>query len=289
MLSRFRMGLKLMGETFGILKKDKELLLFPIVSGIITLIIVATFFVPLAFMGFFTSSTGTTGGQILMFAVLFIFYLVTYFVVIFFNVGLISCAKIRIDGGDPRFADGITAAKSHFGSILTWAAISATIGVILQIIRGDNDNFLMSIISSLIGAAWSLVTFFVIPVMIFENQGAIDAIKESWKLFKRTWGETVVGGFSLGMIYIPAILLIVLSFGVLSFGSFELFMVAISISVFLLIATAILHSALQGIFVIVMYIYAKTGVVAEGISRDIVENALVPKRGLLSGRGGGNI
>jgi len=278
------MGLKLMGETFAILKKDKELVLFPIVSGIITLIIVATFFVPFVFMGIFTSAIGTTAGQIFMFAVLFIFYLVTYFVVIFFNVGLISCAKIRIDGGDPTFGDGITAAKSHFGSILTWAAISATVGVILQIIRGDSDNFLMSILSSLIGAAWSLVTFFVIPVMIFENMGAIDAIKESW-----TWGETVIGGFSLGIIFIPAILLIVLSFGVLSFGSFELFMVAISISVFLLIATAILHSALQGIFVTVMYTYAKTGVVAEGISREMIENAFVPKRGLLSGRGGGNI
>jgi len=289
MLSRFKMGLKLMGETFAILKKDKELVLFPIVSGIITLIIVATFFVPFVFMGIFTSAIGTTAGQIFMFAVLFIFYLVTYFVVIFFNVGLISCAKIRIDGGDPTFGDGITAAKSHFGSILTWAAISATVGVILQIIRGDSDNFLMSILSSLIGAAWSLVTFFVIPVMIFENMGAIDAIKESWTLFKRTWGETVIGGFSLGIIFIPAILLIVLSFGVLSFGSFELFMVAISISVFLLIATAILHSALQGIFVTVMYTYAKTGVVAEGISREMIENAFVPKRGLLSGRGGGNI
>jgi len=100
-------------------------LLFPIVSGIITLIIVATFFVPFIFTGIFTSAIGTTTGQILTFAVLFIFYLVTYFVVIFFNVGLISCAKIRIDGGDSTFGDGTTAAKSHFGSILTWAAISA--------------------------------------------------------------------------------------------------------------------------------------------------------------------
>jgi len=66
-------------------------------------------------------------------------------------------------------------------------------------------------------------------------------------------------------------------------------MVAISISVFLLIVTAILYSALQGIFVTVMYTYAKTGVVAEGISGEMIENAFVPKRGLLSGRGGGNI
>lgn len=205
-MSRISRGFQLFKETFGILKKDREMLLFPIISGIVTLLVVATFLLPLAFSGML-AETGS-GGSILLYVLLFVFYVVSYFIVIYFNTALVSCALIRLDGRDPTFMDGIHAASSRIGKILSWTLIAATVGLILRLIRGDGDNFLVLLASALLGAAWSLATFFVIPVIIMDDVGGFTAIQRSWKLFKSTWGETVVGSFSLGLIFIPAVLLL---------------------------------------------------------------------------------
>lgn len=277
-MSRISRGFQLFKETFGILKKDREMVLFPILSGIVTLIVVATFLLPLVFSGVL-AGTGS-GGSILMYALLFVFYAVSYFIVIYFNTALVSCALIRLDGRDPTFMDGIHAASARIGKILSWTLIAATVGLILRLIRGDGDNLLASIASALLGAAWSLATFFVIPVIVVDDLGGFAAIQRSWKLFKSTWGETVVGSFSLGLIFIPAVLLLFAGVLVMVAGSFEVGMVIIAAALLLWVVSAVLYGALQGIFVAVMYRYATTGEVPDAIDRSLVEGAFVPKRSL---------
>lgn len=276
MMSRIGRGFQLFRETFGILKKDREMVLFPVLSGLVTLVVVATFVLPLFFSGVL-SGVATSGSSPLAYVLLFAFYVVSYFIVIYFNTALVSCALIRLDGRDPTFMDGIHAASARIGKILSWTLIAATVGLILRLIRGDGDNLLASLASALLGAAWSLATFFVIPVIVSDDLGGFAAIERSWKLFKATWGETVVGSVSLGLVFIPAILLLLLGAAAMMVGSFEVGLVILAAAVLLWVVSAVLYGALQGIFVAIMYRYATTGMVPDAIDRSLVEGAFVPK------------
>src|SRR5690606_13747688 len=120
-----------------------------------------------------------------------------YSVMIFFNCALVGAAMIRLDGGDPTLSDGFNAAKSRLPAILGYAAIAATVGVLLQGLK-QKDNFLVRMMGSLLGAAWTLATFLVVPVLVSRDVGPVDALKQSAGLLKRTWGENAVGQVGIG-------------------------------------------------------------------------------------------
>src|SRR3989338_6585205 len=171
MFQHFSYSWQLVKESFAVLKKDKEIMLFPIVSGILTVIAFLLLFVPAGIL-----TLGKDLSSPFFYALLFIYYVITSFIVIFFNTGLITCAQMRLNGKDPTFKDGIKNAWKHLGSIIVWSLISATVGLILRIIidkieesekLGPLGKIIGSIFISLLGMAWNLLTFFVIPVMIF--------------------------------------------------------------------------------------------------------------------------
>jgi hypothetical protein len=112
---------------------------------------------------------------------------------------LIGAALIRIKGGDPTVMDGFAIANSHFSAILGYAAISATIGLVLLWL--SERGSLGRLAASLFGMAWNLATFLVVPILVSEDLGPADAIKKSTRLLKRTWGEQIVGNFSIGLIF----------------------------------------------------------------------------------------
>lgn len=275
-MSRFSRGFQLFKETFGILKKDRDLLLFPVISGVVTLLVVATFFPPLLFSGVL-SGMDTSAGSPLVYVLLFAFYSVSYFIVMYFNTALVSCALMRLDGRDSTFMDGIHAASARIGKILSWTLVAATVGLILRLIRGDGNNILVSLASALLGAAWSLATFFVIPVIVVDDLGGFAAIERSWNLFKSTWGETVIGSVSLGLVFIPGLLLFLGGVLVLVVGLVETGLLICVAAMLLWVVSAILYGALQGIFVAIMYRYATTGEVPDAIDRSLVEGVFVQK------------
>src|SRR3989344_6704753 len=182
MFQSFSQSWQLVKQSYAVLKLDKEMLLFPIISGVLTIIAFISLFIPL---GVLTLLTGLN--QTNFYLLLFLYYLITYFIVIFFNTGLITCAQMRLNGQDPKFKDGFKKAWKHLGSILVWSLISATVGLILRIIidkieesekLGPLGKIIGSIFIGLLGLAWNLLTFLVIPVIIFENKSAFSAIKQ---------------------------------------------------------------------------------------------------------------
>jgi hypothetical protein len=242
--------------SWRILMQDKKLLAFPLISGLVTLLVIASF-IPLVFFskGIFSLSTNTVAGIICV----FLFYLVTYFVVIFFNVGLISCVNAKLHGKDMTIKEGLSAAAGHVGSIFAWAVIAATVGLILHMIE-DRAGFLGQIAASIVGGVWSLVTLFVVPVLAFEDKGVFEAMKESATLFKKTWGESVVGIASISLIFIAiGIVGFLLCIGAMMVGNATLLIVAIVLFIVLIAVLAIISSAMQGIFTVALYTYAKTG------------------------------
>ncbi len=265
----------LIKSSWTVLSEDKEILLFPIISAIACIIVVASFIIPSILIGMGLNQA--SDNSVIMYAGLFIFYLITYTIVIFFNVGLVTCANIRLNGGDPTFSDGISTATRHFRQILAWALISATVGVVLSILR-DRNNVIGQIISSLLGTAWALLTYFVVPVMILEDKGVIESITRSASLFKQTWGETVVGQGGISLIcvllalagLIPVMLLMVTGVTSLQVAGIVLYLLFIVVLI-------VLGSALQGIFNTALYLYAKTGKVSPAFEDAQIQSAFVQK------------
>ena len=94
--------------------------------------------------------------------------------IIYANSALVGAALIRLRGGDPTVSDGLRIASSHLGSIIGYAAISATVGLILRWLQDRGSLGVLA--SSLFGLAWSLATFLAVPVLVSENLGPMDSI-----------------------------------------------------------------------------------------------------------------
>ncbi|MGA7628820.1 DUF6159 family protein [Methanoregula sp.] len=272
MIDRIIRSFELVKASWKILMEDKRLLAFPIISGIVTLLVIASFFAVFLSTSIFSFNTSTLGGIIFV----FLFYLVSYFVVIFFNVGLISCVYAKLNGKSMTIREGLSAASRHLPAILVWAVVAATVGLILRMIE-DRSGFLGQIAASIIGGVWSLITLFVVPVLAFEDKGVFDAMKESLELFKKTWGESVVGTLSISLIFaVVGFVGLILVIGTLFIGDTTLFYIALALFIVLIAVLAILASAMQGIFTVALYMYAKTGSAPGILPPGVIEGAFAP-------------
>ena len=288
MFERFSRSWGLVKASYAVLRADRELLIFPLLSTIGVILITITFAIPLIASGFaeaLADSDKLTNSQIIIGVVLgFLYYFVMYTIVIFANVALIGAAMIRMDGGDPTVGDGFRIAGQHFNAILGYAAISATVGMILQAIRGDEDNIAGRIVASILSMAWGLITFLVIPVLIMENLGPIAAIKRSANLLKQTWGEQIAGSFSMGMISFLIMLAVLLVVGgpilliVASIDSAVLAGLGIGVVVIVLALIGLFFSALNGVFQAALYRYATAGTAGDFFDDNILSGAFHPKK-----------
>jgi len=211
----------------------------------------------------------------------FSFYLVQYSVIFFFNAALVGAALIRLDGGDPTIGDGLAIASKRMPSILGYAAIAATVGMVLRFIA-ERGGLLGRIATGLVGIAWTLTTYLTVPILVTKDVGPVDAIKESVAIFKRTWGEQVVGNFGMGAaVFLMAMSWTVVSVGILavmgSLGSFAVALPAIGLVVSGYVFLALFASALNGIYTAALYRYAMTGE-AGVFDPQIMGNAFRPKK-----------
>jgi hypothetical protein len=279
MFQRISNSWQLVKESFRVLQADKELLIFPFISAIGVVVVTLTFLFPMLLAGFF-GAISKTGGEIMGFVVLFLFYLVQYTVIFFANTALVGAAMIRLRGGDPTVSDGLHIASSRFGVILGYALIAATVGMILRAI--SNRGIIGRLISSLFGLVWNVATFLVAPILALENVGPIDAVKRSVSLLKKTWGEQIAGNLGLGAFFgllVFGLILLGIPFFILlaSLNSTALLIAGIVIYVLVLVFLGLLHSALNGIYTAAVYQYATDGKVSGFFEQGLVEKAFKQK------------
>ena len=281
---------RLVKASFNVLRADKELLIFPLLSTIGLIVVTLLFAIPVGATGLFDevarASDGgrvSDGTKILGFVILFLFYLASYTVIIFSNTALIGAAMIRLKGGDPTVRDGFRIASERFGYILGYAVISATVGMILNMLRNRENNFVAQIAGGLLGMAWNLLTFLVIPVLVVENLGPIEAIKRSGSLLKKTWGEQVVGNFGIGAVFGLITFAVIVVIGMPLFylfannGSVVGIIIAIAVMVLILAVIGIFASALSGIYQAALYRYATEGEVGDYFEEAMIKNAFRPR------------
>lgn len=277
MLTRLSTSWDLLKASLRVLAADKELIIFPILSAVGMLLVTLTFALPVLLSSFVDRLF--VGGQVeaLGLAVAFLFYLVQYTVIFFANTALVGAALIRLRGGDPTLSDGFRIAASRIGPILGYALIAATVGMILRAFSRRSRG-LGRVIVSLVGFAWNVATYLVVPVLAVEDIGPIDAIKRSTQLLKRTWGEQIAGHLGLGavfvLVYLVGILLLVpVVFLAIQFQSVGL-MVGVGVFfVLFVMITGLIQSTLEGIYVAAVYQYATTGQAGGFFDEQLVRGA----------------
>jgi hypothetical protein len=270
-------SLSLVKASWDILMDDKKLLVFPVLSGLVTILVILTFALPLIVSGTFMNIV--PAGPVFYYGFLFLFYVASYFVVIFFNTALISCVNAKLNGKTLTIGEGLSHSVKHLPAILGWAILAATVGLILNLLE-ERAGFIGDIVLAVIGGVWSLVTYFVVPVLVLEDKGVVDSLKESVTLIKKTWGESIIGSASMAIIFvIIGVIGAAVVFGLLLLGNPAVFFAGLGLFLFLIVVLAVVYSAMQGIFVTALYTYAKTGVVPSAFERDLIANAFTPKPG----------
>lgn len=282
MFSRITNGWALSRQSFQVLMLDKELLLFPIMSGFSCLLVLASFVLPLWNSQY--ASVLLNDQQVpqdpLAYIILFAFYFVNYFVIIFFNSALMACAIIRLKGGDPTVADGFRAALNRLPLIASWALVSATVGFILKMIESRSER-VGQFVSALLGMAWSITTYFVVPVLVVEKKNPIDAMKRSVSILRNTWGESLVANFGIGLIVflimLPIVLIMIGGGAMIASGNAALGGALIAIGIILILLVSLISSAVQSILIATIYLYAAEDEVPDQFDRSLIEHAFVTK------------
>jgi hypothetical protein len=194
----------------------------------------------------------------------------------FFQAGLISIVSAQISGRKMSFGQGMNNAANHAGKIFLWSLVAATAGIIMDIV--NNKLKLAGRISTFIfGIAWGIVTFFIVPVLVLENETIGASMKRSGQIFKDKWGETLIANISTTFYS-----MLILAIGFVLFSVFLLLanpstsLIIISLVLFLVFALAVilLFSTIEGIYRVVLYEYAAHNIISDTFSKELIINAI---------------
>ncbi|MFN0094809.1 MAG: DUF6159 family protein [Dehalococcoidia bacterium] len=254
--------------SFGILQKDRELIFLPLLSFVVIAVVAAVFAaLALAAGSFDRLSADEAKRQVELVDVVLgvVFVVLATYAGIFFNAALVAAAMERLRGGNPTVGSGLSAVLPYAHNIFGWAVITASVGIVLRVLRMRSDNFLSRLALDLVGGIWAYVTFFVVPVLVVQGLSPIGAIKESGSLFRRTWGEQVTANFGFGLFYIVAFLPAVAVGMVVAAVNLA---AGVIVGVLLVALATAFVAAMEGIFKAALYQYATDGVAPRGFEQE---------------------
>src|SRR5215467_11402241 len=283
-MGKFSRTWQLVKQSFVILRSDKQLMLFPILSAVSCLIVTAIIATGGTLLIMPSITTAAAAGERFqpnhspMFPIgMFTMYVANYFIIVFFNVALVGVANSRLMGGNWTFRDGIELAWARKGTILQWAFVTATVGMILRTVE-ERMGLIGRIVMRMIGVAWALACYFVVPVLAFEDLSPLAAVKRSSKLFRDTWGEKVIGGLSFSLVSLVLMLpAFGLWFAAIVLGGVKGMLAGFALLILYILVLSAMMSAVQGIFNAALYRYACFKQVPAGFDADLVRSAWTPK------------
>ncbi|MGM5483524.1 MAG: DUF6159 family protein [Nanobdellota archaeon] len=275
--------------TLKVINEDKELFLFPLLSGLFSILFIIAMIIP-SILTIFIENTGIDTFGIFQYIIIFLIYLGLAFIATFFNVCVVYTAGFRFSGKNATFMQSIKFAFSKLHLIFAWALVSATVGLILRLLENIAERFgvigqrVMGFITMILGMAWSITTIFVIPAMVYKNIGPFKAIQKSIDVLKKTWGESLIRYFGLGLI---EFLFIMLGVFISVFLSVLLMIAGQIIPLIVLLALAFIYFIIiimffriaNTVFNTALYIYAESGIVPQNFNEEVMKNALKPKKG----------
>ncbi len=270
--------------TFGVINRDRELIWFALLSFIFSTLFAVAMIVPSIVPTIMNEGLSQETLEVYQYAIIFMTYFGLAFIATFFNVCVVYTTKVRFEGGNATFGESLSFAFSKTGLIFQWSLISATVGLLLRILDnlasrlGKGGQIVAQLIIGLVGMAWSIVSIFVVPVLVYEGLGPIAAVKKSIQVIKRTWGESLIKAIGLGLVqFLVFILLIVAGVG-LTYVLINLFettglIVGVSISIILLFLAGLIFSVANTVFNTALYVYANNHDVAGGFDEETIKGA----------------
>jgi hypothetical protein len=280
-MNRIQRGWQLTKESWAVVRRDRSLVVFPVVAVTSALLVAAIF------VGGGVALHSSTDSEPLLIAVLVVGAYVLVAVSIFFNVALSACASRSLEGEDTTAAEGFAAARGRFGQILAWAGLQLVVGALISIVqallREGAGQIIAAIVGGLAGLAWNIATFFVIPAIALEGLGPKDALKRSIAVMRQRWGEGVTGSFAIGgliflVAFLPGFALVALGIALTS-SSDALAGILIGLGVAIFVVGAVLQAALMAIFKVALFRFATEDKVLGQYERPQLEAAFVPRRG----------
>ncbi len=268
-------------QSFSLLRMDKELLVFPVLSSIATLIVIATFVAPVyATMGWAgieqAIEDNSTAGWVAKAAYSFGLYFCLSFVTIFCNAGLIGAVMMRLDGKDPTVGDGLRIAGARIGPILGWSFLSATVNMLLNALENNKKTAVVGrIAAGILGVAWSVATYLAVPVLVVEGLGPWAALKRSGSLLRKTWGEQIVGNLGLSAFFGLITLVGVAMLAGIGYAT-GLIIPVVVLGVIFLALVAIVSQALAAVYRASVYYYATGKPLPPELDRETIVSAFVP-------------
>ena len=283
-IEKIERALILGAACWKVLMLDKEMLLFPIMSTLALLTVLGggAFVVHGSpeLMAFFQALFDQTqpDQDPRVWALLLAFMFINYFIMIFFNAGLLTCALIRFAGGDPTVLDGLRSSARRLPQILVWALVTAIVGWILEIVESRLEG-LGRFFVGLLGAGWAVATYFAVPILVVDGVGPLTAIKRSVQAVRKTWGEALVGHIGLGVLNFLAMVVAVplLFAGVTVFPqSPALGSGLVTVAIVIALAGALIVTTLSAILRAALYIYAIEGEVPANFDSKLIRSAFQP-------------
>jgi hypothetical protein len=257
---------------------DKTLLGFPAVTVAAVIAILSLIYLVIPNFGMLliavvSDATAPSNGS-LFYSLLILWYFMLAFVAVFMHVALVGAIQISMKQRDSVFRDGILTGLRFVPSIIVWTLINYTFGFFVTLL--DQSRHTTRYVRKVLGAAWSVITFLAVPVMVVENTSIFMGLAQSNKLMEKKWGQNLHPGFSLGYFFmllnVPTI--IYATFVYFQPAERHLLLELLGAMYFLL--TMVMIQASRSVLMVTLYHYATTGEVAPGFNESFLKSAFVP-------------
>jgi len=252
--------------SWRVLRKDRELLLIPVLSFLASIAVLALIWLPTLSA---IDTSALEGEREDPGAVLLVVGIITAMalsiITVFFNGALVAGAHERLSGGDPTVRSAVGRAFSRLPGLLPWAILTGTVGLILQAVR-ERAGWLGRFVVNMVGMAWKTATFLVVPAIVIDDHGAISGLKASAALLKRTWGENIAARVGFGLLGFVAIIPAVLVVGATGALGGAALVLGILVAIPYLALGVVVLTALNAVFQTALYLYATTGSIPTGFA-----------------------
>lgn len=282
-VGKFRASWLLLKESWRFLKADPELLLVPIITTILMIFCFGVLLIGILLSG--VVSVGATASDTVLSLQAGVFlvgtYIISAFVLSFAKAMVTHTVVTRSSNQNATLGQSFKVAFKHMPALLLWSIMSATVGLVLRTISERSER-LGQLLAGVVGGAWNVLTYFVVPAIVVDNMGAFSSLTRSGSVFKKTWGESLISNLSLGVIFlvghIIAVGLFLVGFFIgTEYGLPILAMLALLLWIVWIFVAISLEQILKTILNSLLYVYATSEVHPTNFNTELLQNILVKK------------
>lgn len=283
-IDRIERSWRLVKASAAVLRSDSELLVLPVISGAISLLLAGGMVALAMHDGIFDAlkdDPQSLAALDLFYLWLFLFYVLQYIVIVFFNTALVAGALERLDGRDPTLGSALSFASQRIIQIVGYAVVAATVGIILRMLS-ERFGFLGKLLGAGASLAWAVTTFLVVPVIAAEGRGPFSAIGRSTELLRKTWGENIIGNAGISLV-LGIVAAVIAFFGIggatflIERGNDVFGFPMFGVAVLALVVLTVFSAALSAVFAASVYYYAVVGEPPKGFDRALIQDAFARK------------